>query len=704
MFARPNELRTTIICGVALLKNFSSLPITPGYRKDIVGLRAIACLFVIFNHFEIPGFTGGFIGVDIFLVISGYLITGMLIRLTEDARTSQKNIFQQYLIFLIKRTQRIFPAALGVIVLVIFGSQFILNSLENQNNKIDGFFNSLMTGNLYFADLGTNYFQSGRGESYFLHYWSLSVEWQFYLIYGLFFLFFLKKLKSVHYLKIANLFLIVSSFAYFWIDIESSKIYFSTFARAWELLLGSQIFLLNYFTLKKQKIKFEVDFTIFLILIGCVFLISNKNWYFGVLLACIVSVLLLSDFFRLNYINIFLNLRILQHLGRISYSLYLVHWPVWLFLNDSISLGLIKKTITGLILTYALSLLVFYVFEKPYLVSRPRNKRFWTLPLLKEFWLPRTIIFAILFVQALAISSASVNPSVFFRDTFSLSTLKENAPIQLDNFSKTKWVTSVKDGLLLVNLPRSLEPNISNLDQEGYLNVFNVDCLIPSTFISPDCSIGSKAASRKKLVVIGDSHAYSLLPTIQNSFDLQKWNVSLLVKANCAFALESFSSDPQQCLKHRHWVFEQLRKINPDLILIHDSGTRKNVFRWRFAMKNAINQLRPEVPIIYLSPFPIMGDFHTCLKGTSDSILGCITKVDPKLSNFRLIAGDLFKTRNAVVVNSVPWVCYQDRCPPIINSKIVSVDGGHITPVFARLIAPLFLNEISPFLRKNNLD
>ena len=121
-------------------------------------------------------------------------------------------------------------------------------------------------------------------------------------------------------------------------------------------------------------------------------------------------------------------------------------------------------------------------------------------------------------------------------------------------------------------------------------------------------------------------------------------------------------------------------------------------------MKNAIDQLPLGVPVIYVSPFPNIGDFHTCLKGVSDSILGCFTKVDPKLSNFRLITGDLFKDRNAVVIDPVPWVCYKERCPPIIDSKIVSVDGGHITPVFARLLAPLFFNEINPFLRQNNFN
>lgn len=684
--------------------NSGSTSIKPDYRKDIVGLRAIACLFVIFNHFKIPGFSGGFIGVDIFLVISGYLITGMLMRITEDDGTSGKNVFQKYFIFLIKRSQRIFPAAFGVIILIIIGSQFFLNSFENRDNRIDALFNSLMAGNLYFADLGTNYFQSNRGESYFLHYWSLSVEWQFYLLYGLFILFFLKKLNSKYSLLVTNMFLIMFSLIYFWINNESSQIYFSTFARAWELLLGSQIFLFNSFASKKQKFRIRIDAVFMSILFTCVFFVDERTWYIGVILGCIVAALILSNIFNLELVRSILNLRFFQHLGKISYSLYLAHWPVWLFLSDSIAVGFIKKTIFAFFLTYIFSLIIFYIFEKPFLASPSSRKRFWDILLLKDYSLIKLLILAILVIQVLSISAAMLKPKILFRDTFSSSNSRDILAIQLEDFSKTKWVSSIKSGLLLKHLPKSLDPPISNLDREGYLNVFNVDCLINSNFISPDCSIGSKAASKRKLVVIGDSHAYSFLPTIQNSFDLKKWNVSLLIKANCTFALEGLGSNPQQCLKHRSWVFEQLRKNKPDLILVHDSGTRKDVFRWRFSMKKAIDQLPLEVPVIYVTPFPIMGDFHTCLKRASDSIIGCITEVNPKLSNFRLITWDLFKDRNAVVIDPVPWVCYQERCPPIIDSKIVSVDGGHITPVFARLLAPLFFNEINPFLRQNKLE
>ena len=703
MFVRLKDVYT-LICGVSSVMNSGSTSIKPGYRKDIVGLRAIACLFVIFNHFKIPGFSGGFIGVDIFLVISGYLITGMLIRINEDDRTSGKNVFQKYFVFLIKRSQRIFPAAFGVIILVIVGSQFFLNSFENKDNRIDALFNSLMAGNLYFADLGTNYFQSNRGESYFLHYWSLSVEWQFYLLYGLFFLIFLKKLNSKYSLLVTNMFLIIVSLIYFWINSESSQIYFSTLARAWELLLGSQIFLFNIFASKKQIFRIRIDAVFLSILFACVFFVDEKTWYIGVILGCIVAALILSNIFNLEFVRTILNLRFFQHLGTISYSLYLAHWPVWLFLSDSIALGFIKKTTLAFFLTYIFSHIIFYIFEKPFLASSSESKRFWDMSLLKDYSIVKFLILAILVIQVLSISAAMVKPTTFFRDTFSSSNSRDVLPIRFEDFSKTKWVSSIKDGLLLKHLPKSLEPPISNLDREGYLNVFNVDCLIHSNYISPDCSIGSKTDSKLKLVIIGDSHAYSFLPAVQDSFDLKKWNVSLYVKANCAFALEGFGSNPQQCLKHRRWVFEQLKIINPDLILIHDSGTRKVVFRWRWNMKNAIDQLPLGVPVIYVSPFPNMGDFHTCLKGVSDSILGCFTKVDPKLSNFRLITGDMFKDRNAVVIDPVPWVCYKERCPPIIDSKIVSVDGGHITPAFARLLSPLFYGEIVQFLRVNNLD
>jgi len=676
------------------------------YRKDIVGMRGIACLFVIFNHFKIPGFTGGFIGVDIFLVISGYLITKMLIGINDKTHTGRNNTLHIYFYFLIRRFQRIFPAAVGVIILTLLGAQFFLNSFDNKNAQIDGFFAASMSGNLHFANIGTDYFQSSRSESYFLHYWSLSVEWQFYLIYGLLFTLILKIAKSKSPLIVSNFILIVLSLLHLFNHQESTEIYFSTFARAWELLLGSQILLLTpYFSkILRFRSKIYLDVTIVLLLSVSIFIISEETWYFGALVACIFTSLILSNLFEFKIISTILSLRVLQHLGMISYSLYLIHWPVWLFVNDTLILGVTKKTFLALFLTYSLAWLSFQIFEKPFVKAYSSGKRFPLVSFLGRSSLPKLFVYVILFFQVLMISFYGINHVFNIRQSFSSIVPGESSKIPVEQFSKRDWVKAIEYGLSLKVLPNDLDPSISRLDQEGYLKVFNVDCLTSRGYKSPECSIGKKAPENRRLVIVGDSHAYSFLPAIQNAFDLNLWSVSLLVKANCGFALEGFGSNPKQCLQHRQWVFEELKRIKPDLILIHDSGTRKDVFRWRLSMTNAVAELPADVPVIYLSPLPTLPDLHTCLKASSNLIVECTTKVDSNLRNIRLSAIDLFQDRNAIVLDSVPWVCHQERCPPIINSKIVSVDGGHITPAFARSLSPVFFSEIKDFLRLNNLN
>jgi len=706
VFKAVNEVNGPIMCHVppTSISNLSTNELH--YRKDIVGMRGIACLFVIFNHFKIPGFTGGFIGVDIFLVISGYLITKMLVKIVDDTHTHNKNVLQLYFDFLMKRFQRIFPAALWVIILTIFGAQFLLNSFDNKNVRIDGFFAALMSGNLHFAEIGTDYFQSTRSDSYFLHYWSLSVEWQFYLIYGLFFTFVLKKVKSQRLLIISNFTLLVLSLLYLFNHQESTEMYFSTFARSWELLLGSQILLLAPYLSKILKFKSSIyiDVTTLIMLGGSVFFISEETWFFGALAACVFSFLLLTNLFELKVLRTILNLRILQHLGKISFSLYLIHWPVWLFVSDALALGLIKKTIMALFLTYALAWLTFQVFEKPFIKAYSTHKGALGVPFQKVVPLLKFLAYVTLFLQVLVITYFGINQIFSLRQSISSSSPTETFKTPLEEFSKREWVRGIDYGLSLRTLPNNLDPSISRLDEDGYLKVFNVDCLTSKGYKSPECSIGKKAPENRRLVIVGDSHAYSFLPAIQNAFDLNLWSVSLLVKANCGFALEGFGSNPKQCLQHRQWVFEELKRIKPDLILIHDSGTRKDVFRWRLSMTNAVAELPADVPVIYLSPLPTLPDLHTCLKASSNLIVECTTKVDSNLRNIRLSAIDLFQDRNAIVLDSVPWVCHQERCPPIINSKIVSVDGGHITPAFARSLSPVFFSEIKDFLRLNNLN
>jgi peptidoglycan/LPS O-acetylase OafA/YrhL len=160
------------------MPHVASPPPTDGrapFRPDIEGLRAVAVLLVLAYHARIPGFPGGYIGVDVFYVVSGFLITGLIVReLRETGRVD-------LLTFYARRARRLLPAALVVIALTVSASAIVLPPLRVPDVAADGAAAALYVSNIRFAAQATDYLQAELDPSPLLHFWSLGVEEQFYL-------------------------------------------------------------------------------------------------------------------------------------------------------------------------------------------------------------------------------------------------------------------------------------------------------------------------------------------------------------------------------------------------------------------------------------------------------------------------------------------------------------------------------------------
>ncbi|MDQ6794744.1 MAG: acyltransferase, partial [Chloroflexota bacterium] len=146
-----------------------------GFRPDIEGLRGVAVLLVVLFHAGIAGIAGGFIGVDVFFVISGFLITGLLLR--EREQTGSVDLLRFYA----RRARRILPAAVVVIAITLPVAVLVLDPLSRAPVIIDSLASALSIGNIRFAFVAGDYFSTLGTPSPFLHFWSLGVEEQFYL-------------------------------------------------------------------------------------------------------------------------------------------------------------------------------------------------------------------------------------------------------------------------------------------------------------------------------------------------------------------------------------------------------------------------------------------------------------------------------------------------------------------------------------------
>ena len=148
----------------------------PGFRPDLEGLRAVAVVLVLLFHAGVPGFDGGYVGVDVFYVLSGFLITGLLLR--EADRTGRIGLAAFYA----RRARRLLPAALLVLLVTLAVSVVVLPPLQIPDVAGDAAASALYVGNVRFAWQATDYLQSAKAASPLLHYWSLGVEEQFYLV------------------------------------------------------------------------------------------------------------------------------------------------------------------------------------------------------------------------------------------------------------------------------------------------------------------------------------------------------------------------------------------------------------------------------------------------------------------------------------------------------------------------------------------
>lgn len=295
------------------------------FRYDIGVLRAIAVLSVLLFHFRVPSFEGGFTGVDVFFVISGFLMTKIILS------SFDKNNFS-LLSFYNKRVKRIIPVLLVVVLIVlVFSVFFFFNSDLRQNSK-NAFFSSIFLSNIFYW-LFSGYFDPESQNNIFLHSWSLSVEWQFYMIYPLLLIGVRKAyLKSKSMFSSALLIFTLLSFGFcLWIVVKDSDFAFYMIpSRAWEMTLGGLAFL---YSDKLKRITNSLWSNVIVLLSYVVILLCNFVMNESILWPSSYTLVpTIATFLILTYDLEYglLKNNVLQFFGNISYSLYLWHWPVFI--------------------------------------------------------------------------------------------------------------------------------------------------------------------------------------------------------------------------------------------------------------------------------------------------------------------------------------------------------------------------------------
>lgn len=336
-----------------------------GFRHDINGLRAIAVISVVLFHYMIPGFTGGFVGVDVFFVISGFLMTSILVKGLERLGTDRGVSSTWTLLwrFYVSRARRIVPALLVLVLILMVAGWWALprldyEALSKHSVAALGFFSNI----IFWLEAG--YFDSASHEKWLLHTWSLSVEWQFYLLLPL-------MLIAVWFVRpgrrtvtiVLTLVAAASLLCSVWLTQRSpSAAFFLLPTRAWQMMAGGLVFLAAHRLEPKGRLANVVEY-IGLACIGAAIALFNAEsaWPGANAILPVAGTMLVL---LANCQSAWTQNKVVQWLGLSSYSIYLWHWPVFVAL---VFLELASNPVAiaaGIALSIALGGLSYHWVEK----------------------------------------------------------------------------------------------------------------------------------------------------------------------------------------------------------------------------------------------------------------------------------------------------------------------------------------------------
>jgi peptidoglycan/LPS O-acetylase OafA/YrhL len=668
------------------------------FRPDIEGLRAVAVVTVVLSHLGF-GLPGGYVGVDVFFVISGFLITRQL---ANEYNTTGKISFRG---FYSRRAKRILPAATVVIIGTVLACRVWDSPLRVRADALDGVFSAVSGINWRLAAQGTSYFAIGTAPSPFQHYWSLSVEEQFYFVWPALILtvgwLFGRRFGRRASLIWTLIGLMAVSLTLSILTTKSSVswAYFGSQTRVWELALGALLAItVSVWTRMPPALASQMSWLgLIFIVISC-FAFNNATIYPGsaAVLPVLGSGLVIAGgcpgWPRSG--ELLLRQRPFQFVGNVSYSWYLTHWPFLMVLPMALNhdLDALDKVYV-LFGSFLLAVAMYFVVEQP-IRTRKILIRFPSLGL----------------GMGAVLVSSSVVVALMTANNATLPGGSTGGTVQATAATPTAIETALAAAVGLKTLPSNVQPSLASAvtDRPERTN----KCLVPDPSgatppADATCTFGDASATRT-IVVTGDSHANSWMPAFDSFGKADHWKVIEYAKAACSPGDYPTYVDPidnrlySQCNDFRSATLARVKALKPTYVIlaseirtvdIDPSGMVQSVRNYQAAGSR----------VIYLADTPSpqrIGSIPDCLAKNSDHIQACaMVRSDPST---RL--GSMIQRTNetaavsqagATVLDPTSWFCTATTCPPVIANQIVYTDNSHITATYAKWLAPLLTSALT---------
>jgi peptidoglycan/LPS O-acetylase OafA/YrhL len=671
-------------------------------NKEIQGLRAIAVIGVVLYHANFQWIPGGFLGVDVFFVISGYLISQMIVKeLSATGKVDLPNFYA-------RRLRRLLPTAILVIIATLSVGRHLISPIRHKTIAIDAISSIFYGANYRFYFSQIDYLNIGAKPSLFLHFWSLAVEEQFYLFWPLLLLIGWKFFKrfGVFIILVATA---AFSFYYSLLFTKSNPTFafYSLPTRAWEFALGAITFLLisklNGFW---KLFRFIFGWAGLAGLIYSFITITDTQEFPGMisLIPTIATALVIAASSKGKFFGSFLLTNPLFYgIGAISYSLYLWHWPVYQLMSEVIGtefnqINLVIYAVILIVITVA----TYFVIEKPIRSYQRLGRK----PSYGFIWGGITSLIA----TFVAISIMGITLPII---SSPIAQGQNIVGIAQPTPTPTLSSNSTPSPEIQLNLPvRTTTPITLSVLKETSLDV-QCQSKNTGTDFKRNCNYGDLNAAQN-IIIFGDSHANQWVPALNLIGKKNNYKITVFTKSGCPAAdLEVLYEVGQKFVKYPEcdiWRKNVIKEINtmrtPDLIILasnktYNAGkdTKKTSEYWISGYSSTLSNLQrytDRVVIMNDTPRPGTPSPIDCLGKNLNNPSYCdMNYLNVVATNDRKSLLNQIGLKYSIpIVDPIPWLCENSNCPSVLDGIPVYADATHISARISENLAPLLEQAI----------
>ncbi|WP_051704730.1 acyltransferase family protein [Glycomyces sp. NRRL B-16210] len=667
-----------------------------GFRPDIQGLRAVAVVLVLLSHAGFSLFSGGYVGVDVFFVLSGFLITSLLVKEVFD--TGKISIAGFYA----RRARRILPAATVVTVATVIGAWLWFPITRLEAVMQDAFTVIVYVVNYRFIAQESEYLNADQMPSPFQQFWSLAVEEQFYLVWPLLLLCLLllvkrvpRKLVGVGAAVAAGVFALSLVLSVLVTEQAPTVAYYGAHTRAWELAAGA-LLALSLPTIRKTPkfLAWALGIAGLAAIVAAGVLYSGSTPFPGYTalmpVAGTMLVIIAGSGRGFNPVTWLLGTGPFQFFGKISYSLYLWHWPMLILIPLAVAAeSSIVLNLVLLVGAVALAQLSYRYVEEPVRNMKPfKSGNLWGLA-----------VGAVCSVAAIAVVVAAVTsiPGSGGGDV-------EEPPVAVIE-EPTTMAQALEEGATLETVPDHVVDLLAGIkDDRG--GVFENGCLLPFAATEPSagCEFGD-TDSATTVVLMGDSHAAQWFPAIEQIAIDAGWRLVVHTKGSCPVSSVTVDNDAVNgrygaCDEWRAAVFDEIDRIEPAMVIVSSSLSydlrgidEGESTEWAAGWARAARRLVAASPtVVALADTPRAPfDVAECLALHLDTATECVFDAEPAMldQSWRDAEAGAWEREGVEAIDTTEWFCLEDVCPVIVHGTLVYRDSNHITHQYMEALVPL---------------